>query len=234
MVDGEEPHEGGGAVALRVGVELFFWGAVLVVLGHVLSYRPPEAMRVAPHARLGRMLVLIGACFVHGGLSNTRLARWSAVFACVCGAQFVLTIVAWAGFHFGLFGEIVARPAAIMRVQSLEIAFDLAVLVALVQLLGAGGVISRAGHRLGLVFYGSLSLTALAAPAVLGRQFWLHVHTYLSSETSQPPLAAGRVIVIVLTLVVLIRAHRLLGSGAFARLEISTPGDDGGGGDAAS
>jgi hypothetical protein len=222
MVSRDEAQTSGPS-AVRVGVELFFWGAVLVLLGHVLSYRLADALRMAPHARLGRMLVLIGACFLHGGFSRTRLARWSAVFVSVCAAQFAFMVVAWAGLHVGLFGRSIIRPDIVARVRSLEIALDLAVLVALVQLLGAGGVISRAGHRLGLVFYGSLAGAALVAPAALGRDFWLWLHAYLGSDSAEPAIVVGQVTVIVLTLIVVIRAHRLLAVEGLRELAAAGP-----------
>jgi hypothetical protein len=79
-----------------------------------------------------------------------------------------------------------------------------------------------------LVFCGLLAVIALVAPAVRGRPLWSWVHACLDPGPAGPALMVGRVTVIVLAVIVLIRAHRLPAAGIPRAAAAAGPEDGGG------
>ena len=211
----EQPQEtqapvNAGRILSPHAAELLFWGGVLVILGYFLYYQPPQTlMRIAPHARLGRMLLLLGGAFAYGSLHNSRLARPAAVLLTLCVLQAALMAGAWVVYVFHIDGGRLMVPAMIARFHSVTLGLDLAVVFALLLLLHGAGRASRLGFGLGVAFFPAASLALLAAPLVLGDAFWRTALDWPSSEAAQRPAMALEIAPAIFSLIVLIKIYRL-------------------------
>lgn len=189
--------------------ELLLWGGVLVILGYFLYYQPEERLRIAPHARLGRMLLLVGGAFAYGSLRGSRLSGRAALLLALCVLQALLMAGAWVVYVFHIDGGRLLVPAMLARFRSVTLGCDLAVIFALLLLLHGAGRASKLGFALGLLFFPIASLVLLAAPFVLGDPFWQAALGWPASEAAQRPAMALEIVPAVFSLIVLVKVYRL-------------------------
>lgn len=190
--------------------ELLLWGGVLVILGYFLYYQPEERLRIAPHARLGRVLLLLGGAFAYGSLRRSRLSGRAALLLAVCVLQALLMATAWVVYVYHFEGGRLPVPAALLaRFRSVTLGCDLAVIFALLLLLHGAGRASKLGFALGVLFFPIASLALLAAPFVLGDPFWQAALNWPASEAAQRPAMALEIAPAVFSLIVLVKVYRL-------------------------
>jgi hypothetical protein len=195
------------AIAERVlsphAVELLFWGGVLVILGYFLYL--PGGLHIAPWARLGRMLLLLGGAFTYGSLRRTPLARLAAFLLALCVLQALLMAGAWVVYVFHVGAGRLLVPTMVARFRCATLGLDLALLL----LLHGAGRASRLGFALGAAFFPVASLALLAAPFVLGEPFWQNAVKWYAGEAAQSPAMALQIALTVFALIVLIKLYRL-------------------------
>jgi len=204
----QAPAEPGQLLSAHA-VELLFWGGVLVALGYLFYYQPTEGLRIAPHARLGRMLLLVGGAFAYGSLRGTRLAPQGALLLALCILQALMMAVGWLVYAFGANAGRFFAPQVVARARSLALGVDLAAVFALLVLLRKAGRASRMGFFLGAVFFISSAVVCLVAPVLLSDSFWLAVLDWPASEAAERPAGAVQVALVVFSLIVLIKTYRL-------------------------
>ncbi len=190
-------------------VELLVWGGVLVILGYLFHYQPEEGLRIAPHARLGRMLLLVGGAFAYGALRDNRVLPQAVFLLALCILQALMMLGGWIIFTFDIDPDRLLSAATVARGRSVAFGVDLAIVFALLLLLRKAGRASRAGFILGTVFFGSVSVLSLVAPLVLPDRFWRAVPGWPQSVAAQSPAMALQVGLAVFSLIVLIKLYRL-------------------------
>jgi hypothetical protein len=197
-------------------VELLFWGGVLVILGYLFHYQPEGgehvALRIAPHARLGRMLLLVGGAYAYGSLRDNRLLPQAVFLLALCILQVLLMAAGWVLVTFDISPDDLLQPAMVARGRSVALGVDLAIILALLLLLRRAGRASRPGFILGASFFGSASALSLVAPLVLPDRFWLAVPDWPASVAAQSPAMGLQVSLAVFSLIVLIKLYRLVHS----------------------
>jgi len=190
-------------------VELLFWGGVLVILGYLFHYQPEHGLRIAPHARLGRMLLLVGGAFAYGSLRDNRLLPQAVFLLALCILQALMMLGGWVIFTFDIDADWLLMPAMVARGRSVALGVDLAIILALLMLLRKAGRASRPGFILGASFFGSASAIALVSTLVLPDRFWRAVPTWPVSATAERPAMGLQVALAVFSLIVLIKLYRL-------------------------
>jgi hypothetical protein len=190
-------------------VELLFWGGVLVILGYLLHYQPEHGLRIAPHARLGRMLLLVGGAFAYGSLRDNRLLPQAVFLLALCILQALLMAGGWVVYTFDIDADRLLLPAMVARGRSIALGVDLGMVFALLLLLRKAGRASRPGFILGATFFGSACAIALVAPLVLPDRFWLAVPGWPAGVAAQSPAMGLQVSLAVFSLIVLIKLYRL-------------------------
>lgn len=208
-----QPPTDSGQILSSHAVELLFWGGVLVILGYLFHYQPEGgqhvALRIAPHARLGRMLLLVGGAFAYGSLRDNRLLPQAVFLLALCVLQALLMLGGWIIFTFDVDAGQLLTAAMVARGRSVALGVDLAILFALLLLLRKARRASRAGFILGATFFGSASAFSLVAPLVLPDAIWRRVPGWPTSVAAQSPAMALQVALAVFSLIVLIKLYRL-------------------------
>ena len=204
-----QPPASSGQILSPHAVELLFWGGVLVILGYLFHYQPEHGLRIAPHARLGRMLLLVGGAFAYGSLRDNRLLNQAVLLLALCILQALLMAGGWVAFTFDIDPDSLLVPAMVARGRSVALGVDLAILFALLLLLRKAGRASRPGFILGATFFGSTSALALVAPLVMPDAFWRAVPGWPASAAAQSPAMGLQVSLAVFSLIVLIKLYRL-------------------------
>ena len=189
--------------------ELLLWGGVLVILGYFLYYEAPNGLRILPHARLGRMLLLLGGSFAYGSLRRSRLTRYAVLLLALCALQAALMAGEWV-VHVHRFetGRLLA-PEMVARFRSMALGTDLAIVFSLLLVLHGAGRASRLGFALGTAFFPAASIALLAGPFVLGDSFWTAANAWPASVAAQRPAMALQIALAVFSMIVLIKVYRL-------------------------
>lgn len=158
-------------------VEMVFWGALLVVLGHMVYGRVSSEVIIVPHGILGRILVLMGLAFTAEGARASGAApvvRAGLVMVVLAtflwmGAWFWTRLALLAGGPSGL-SAVTAR-----RCEALAACADHVILFAPLRVARRAGVLPATGWRLGAgLLAGGCGLT-LAAGLWLPRSWGVAV-----------------------------------------------------------
>lgn len=215
----------------RSAVDMLFWGAVLVSLGYLVG-EELTAPSLAPHANLGRMVLMVGGCSIYGWLARSRL--WPEALALMILA--VLQVVMMAGgmaiYTFELFSPSVRDVDVVIRAKSLLLGVDFALVLVLVILLRAARRESHPGFILGLVFFGSMACLCIAAPFVFGTGFWQSLPELAQQPEVRQWFGAIQVALVVFSLIPLVKTHRML-RGHEGRTSGPRPSAESSGGDGA-
>jgi hypothetical protein len=194
----------------RSAVDILFWGGIMVLLGHLIYVGHAGELHIAPHGRLGRMLLLVGGCMVYGCLLRSRLRSYAMVLMILCILQAALMAGGLAVYISGLVSPRVQDADVVMRAKSIEFGLDFAILLTLVTLLRAAGRSSRLGYLIGLLFYGILTLLCVLAPLWLPKPFWERLPQMLATTHAEAALMAAKVILTVAAIIALVKTRRLL------------------------
>jgi hypothetical protein len=220
-----------------VAVELIFWGGVLVVLGHLIFYPPPElqpdgvmTVRVAPHGRLGRVLLVVGGAFLYGSLTGRRLRLQALILLVLSALQALFMGAVRALYIFESARVTLFTPGMVARAWSLELGLDFAILVALLMLLREARLVSRGLFWVGPLFWLTLALAALFAPILLPEAFWQKIFVWSESESASGVLSVVGPALAVLAFILLVKMRRLLHGQRPLPAMLADRSSDGGGG----
>lgn len=192
----------------RSSIDILFWGGVLVVMGYPLHLGSFRELPIAPHASLGRVLLMIGGCMVYGCLAKSRLMPYALALMILCILQAVLMAL---GTGLYTLGGRARELDMVLRAKSLELSLDFAALTVLVVLVRAAGRSTRPGYLMGMFLYASLALLCLLAPLALKHGFWTRtLPDVLTAPRAQRPLMGVHVVLVMAALVALVKTHHLL------------------------